>query len=121
MAAQVAAFMQRLLNFFHCNTLLQDNFEQFRLSIPDASCLTNGIFFGKLLLKGFSYFQDWGYTEKKKKNNWENKLQFHMKSSNASIKLNKNFSNKSAKNSDNDWGVRLKKHTLWMKMKWCAN
>lgn len=66
MAAQVAAFMQRLLNFFHCNTLLQDNFEQFRLSIPDASCLTNGIFFGKLLLKGFSYFQDWGYTEKKK-------------------------------------------------------
>lgn len=67
MAAQVAAFMQRLLNFFHCNTLLQDSFEQFRLSIPDASCLTNGIFFGKLLLKGFSYFQDWGYTEKKKK------------------------------------------------------
>lgn len=72
MAAQVAAFMRRLLNIFHCNTLLQDNFEQFRLSIPDVSCLTNGIFFGKLLLKGFSYFQDWGYrktevTEEKKK------------------------------------------------------
>lgn len=58
MAAQVAAFMQRLLNIFHCNTPLRDNFEQFRLNIPDVSCLTNRIFFGKLLLKGFSYFQD---------------------------------------------------------------
>lgn len=83
MAAQVATFMRRLLNIFHCNTLLQDNFEQFRLNIPDVSCLTNRIFFGKLLLKGFSYFQDWGYRKEKKKGE---KLQFHMKSSGASIK-----------------------------------
>lgn len=59
--------------------------------------------------------------KKKKKKKDENKLQFHMKSSGASMKYNKSLGNHSAENSSDDWGVRLKKHRAQLKIKWCAN
>lgn len=67
MAAQLAAFMGRLLNIFHCNTPLQDNFEQFRLNIPGVSCLTHRGFFGEAFAQGIQLFLRLRLQKKKKK------------------------------------------------------